>query len=123
MTKNSAPCVACPQTFFLSFDNSTARERARRALAVNESSAVFISIRALDDLEGENRGSENRLLVGPVPRKMAKFNPRLSQILNKAFLPLRACNSSLQNTVEPLLRILKYSNDHTKYYSRQYIGR
>ena len=39
---------------------------------------------------------------GPVPRKMVKFNPGLIEILSAVFL-LRACNSSLQNTVEPLL--------------------
>ena len=39
---------------------------------------------------------------GRVPRKMVKFNPELSQILSTLLL-LRASNSSLQNTVEPLL--------------------
>ena len=32
--------------------------------------------------------------LGPVPRKMIKFNPGLSQILGKVFC-LRTCNSSL----------------------------
>ena len=40
---------------------------------------------------------------GPVPRKMVKFNPGLSEILSPVFL-LRARNSSLQNTAAPLLR-------------------
>ena len=40
--------------------------------------------------------------LGPVPRKMVKFNSGLSKILSNVFL-LRACNSRLQNTVEPLL--------------------
>ena len=40
--------------------------------------------------------------MGPVPRKVVKFNSGLSEILSKVFL-LVACNSSLQNTVEPLL--------------------
>ena len=40
--------------------------------------------------------------LGLVPRKMVKFNPRLSKILSTVFL-LSACNSSLQNTDEPLL--------------------
>ena len=39
---------------------------------------------------------------GPVPRKMVKFNPGLSEILITIFL-LRECNSSLQNAVELLL--------------------
>ena len=39
---------------------------------------------------------------GPVPRKMVKFNPGLSEILPTVF-SLRECNSSLQNTVELLL--------------------
>ena len=36
-----------------------------------------------------------------VPQKMVKFNPGLSQI---RFSCLRTCNSSLQNSSEPLLR-------------------
>ena len=49
------------------------------------------------------RGYEFYLRVlGPVPRKMVKFNPGLSEILSAVFL-LRECNSSLQNTVELLL--------------------
>ena len=39
---------------------------------------------------------------GPVPRKMVKFNPGLSEILITISL-LRECNSSLQNAVELLL--------------------
>ena len=39
---------------------------------------------------------------GPVPRKMVKFNPGLSEILITIFL-LIECNSSLQNAVEFLL--------------------
>jgi len=43
-------------------------------------------------------------LQGPVPRKMVKFNPGLSQISSTVFSSLRTCNSRLQITVEPLLR-------------------
>ena len=42
------------------------------------------------------------LILGSVPRMMVKFNPGLSEILSMVFL-LRACNSSSQSTVEPLL--------------------
>ena len=60
------------------------------------------------------------LTQGPVPRKMVKFYPGLSEILSTVFL-LRACNSSLQNTVEPLLRdtVMIY----TKCFYKQCIGR
>ena len=44
----------------------------------------------------------NNWAQGPVPKKMVKFNPVLSEILSMVFL-LRECNSSLQNTVELLL--------------------
>ena len=58
--------------------------------------------------------------LGPVPRKMVKFNPGLSEILSTVFL-LRECNSSLQNTVELLLcdTVMIY----TKCFSKQCIGR
>ena len=36
---------------------------------------------------------------------------------------LRTCNSSLQNTVEPLLWDNNNNNNNTKTYSKQYIGR
>ena len=60
------------------------------------------------------------LTQGPVPRKMVKFYPGLSEILSTVFV-LRACNSSLQNTVEPLLRdtVMIY----TKCFYKQCIGR
>ena len=45
---------------------------------------------------------EGVIHLGPGPRMMVKFNPGLSEILSTVFL-LRACNSSLQNTVKPLL--------------------
>ena len=45
---------------------------------------------------------------GPVPRMMVKFNPELSEILSTVFL-LRACNSSLQNTVKTFT--LRHGND------------
>ena len=58
--------------------------------------------------------------LGPVPRKMIKFNQGLSEILSTVFL-LRTSNSSLQNTVEPLLcdTVMIY----TKCFSKQCIGR
>ena len=40
---------------------------------------------------------------GPVPRKMVKSNPGVSQILSKVSL-LRTCNLSFQKTVVTLLR-------------------
>ena len=43
-------------------------------------------------------------LHGPVPRKMVKFEPRLSQISSTDVSCLTTCYSRLQNTVEPLLR-------------------
>ena len=52
-------------------------------------------------------------IQGPVPRKMVKFNPGLSQILSKVFL-----SKNMQ------LELTKYcSNDNTKCYSKQCIGR
>ena len=51
---------------------------------------------------------------------MVKFNPGLSQILSTIFL-LRACNSSLQNTVEPLL--WDTVTIYMKCFSKQCIGR
>ena len=56
---------------------------------------------------------------GPVPRMMVKFNPELSEILSTVFL-LRACNSSLHNTVEPFLWD---TVTFLKCYSEQCIGR
>ena len=45
---------------------------------------------------------EGFIHLGPVSRMVVKFNPGLSEILSTVFL-LRASNSSLQNTVKPLL--------------------
>ena len=41
---------------FSFFDNSTAREQTRESGAVYKSPAVFVFIRALDDLYRENKG-------------------------------------------------------------------
>ena len=41
-------------------------------------------------------------VLGPVPQKMVKFNPGLSQISSTVFSSKN--NSRVQNTVEPLLR-------------------
>ena len=53
---------------------------------------------------------------GQFPRKMIKFNLGLSEILGTVFL-LRACNWSLQNTVEPLLweTVFFQNNAHYTY--------
>ena len=63
---------------------------------------------------------EGFINLGPVPRMMVKFNPGLSEILSTIFL-LRASNSSLQNTVKPLL--WDTVTIYTKCYSKQCIGR
>ena len=57
---------------------------------------------------------------GRVPRKMVKFNPGLSQILSTILLQ-RASNSSLKNTVEPLL--WDTVTIYKKCFSKQCIGR
>ena len=49
---------------------------------------------------------------------MVKFNPGLSEILGDGFL-IQQCNSSLQNTVEPLLRDTVMIT-HAKCYYKQY---
>ena len=63
---------------------------------------------------------EGVIHLDPVPRMMVKFNPGLSEILSTVFL-LRACNSSLQNTVKPLL--WDTVTIYTKCYSKQCIGK
>ena len=63
---------------------------------------------------------EGVIHLGPVPRMMVKFNPGLSEILSKVFL-LRASNSSLQNTVNPLL--WDTVTIYTKCFSEQCTGR
>ena len=55
-----------------------------------------------NDDDGEDDDDDDDDDHGPVPRKMVKFNPGLSEILITIFL-LRECNSSLQNAVELLL--------------------
>ena len=55
-----------------------------------------------DDDDDDDDDDDNDNDHGPVPRKMVKFNPGLSEILIPIFL-LRECNSSLQNAVELLL--------------------
>ena len=51
---------------------------------------------------------------------MVKFNPGLSQILNKVFL---AQNMQLELTKDCSAFTQRYSNDNTKCYSKQNIGR
>ena len=51
---------------------------------------------------------------------MVKFNPGLSQILNKVFL---AQNMQLELTKDCWAFTQRYSNDNTKCYSKQNIGR
>ena len=54
------------------------------------------------------------------PRKVVKFNPGLSQILSKVFL---SKNMQLELTTYSLAFTLRYGNDITKCYLKQYIGR
>ena len=56
--------------------------------------------------------------LGPVPRKMIKFNPGLSQILGKVFVWEHATRVYCLAFLTP-----RYSNDNTKCYSKQYTGR
>ena len=55
-----------------------------------------------------------------VPRKVVKINPGLSQILSKIFL---SRSMQLELTTYCLAFTLRYGNDNTKCYFKQYIGR
>ena len=61
-------------------------------------------------------------VMGPVPRKMVKFDPGLSQILSKVFL---SKNMSLELTKYfcVFYFTLKFSDDNTQCFSKQCIGR
>ena len=59
-------------------------------------------------------------VMGPVPRKMVKFNPGLSQILRRVFL---SKNMSLELTIYFCVFTLKFSDDNTQCFSKQCIGR
>ena len=59
-------------------------------------------------------------VMGPVPRKMVKFDPGLSQILSKVFLYK---NMSLELTKYFCVFTLKFSDDNTQCFSKQCIGR
>ena len=61
----------------------------------------------------------NQRGLGPVPRRMVNFNPRLSQILSNVFL---SKNMQLEFTKDCCAFTPRYSNDNTKYYSTQHIG-
>ena len=56
-----------------------------------------------DDVDDNDDDDDDDDDHGPVPRKIVKFNPGLSEILITIFLLRRECNSSLQNAVELLL--------------------
>ena len=57
--------------------------------------------------------------LGPVPRKMVKFNPGLSQISSKVF---SSKNMQLEVTIYCLVFTTRYSNNNTKCYPKQCIG-
>ena len=57
----------------------------------------------LGKLTSLNLNKVNNKSQGPVPRKMVKFNPRLSKISSKVFLS-RNMQLELTNTIEPLIR-------------------
>ena len=59
-------------------------------------------------------------VMGPVPRKLVKFDPGLSQILSKVFLYK---NMSLKLTKYFCVCTLKFSDDNTQCFSKQCIGR
>ena len=56
---------------------------------------------------------------GPVPRKMVKFKPVLSQILSIVF---SSKNMQLEVTIYCLVFTTRYSNNSTKCYPKQCIG-
>ena len=59
-------------------------------------------------------------LLGPVPQKMVKFNPGLSQISSKVFL---SKNMKLELTKHCLAFTPRYTDDNTKCYSKKFIAR
>ena len=59
-------------------------------------------------------------LLGPVPQKMVKFNPGLSQISSMVFL---SKNMKLELTKHCLAFTPRYSDDNTKCYSKKFIAR
>ena len=60
------------------------------------------------------------VLRGLVPRKVVKFNLVLRQILSKVFL---SKDMQLELTTYYWAFTLRYGNDNTKCYFKQYIGR
>ena len=58
--------------------------------------------------------------LGPVPRKMVKFNPGLSQVLSKVFSSKKV---QLELTKYCCAFTPRCSNDNTKCYCKQYMGR
>ena len=56
---------------------------------------------------------------GPVPRKMVKFNPGLSQISSMVF---SSKNLQLEVTIYCSVFTTRYSNNNTKCYPKQCIG-
>ena len=63
---------------------------------------------------------EYSVLQGLVPWKVVKFNLRLSQILSKVVL---SKDMQLELTTYYWAFNLRYDNDNTKCYFKQYIGR
>ena len=57
--------------------------------------------------------------LGPVPRKMVKFNPGLSQISSMVF---SSKNLQLEVTIYCSIFTTRYSNNNTKCYPKQCIG-
>ena len=55
----------------------------------------------------------------PPPTPLPGLNPGLSQILSKVFL---SKNMHHEHTKYYLAFTPRYSNDNTKYYSKQYLG-
>ena len=72
-------------------ENSSARAPKRDCSQADGISGPFYTKSFVTPLLYHRNGLNN---LGPVPRKMIKFNPGLSQILGKVFCP-RTCNSIL----------------------------
>ena len=58
--------------------------------------------------------------LSPAPQKMIKFNPGLSQISSKVFLPM---SMSLELIKYCCVFTPRFSDDNIKCYCKQYIGR
>ena len=71
-------------------------------------------------LSGKGQVGYNFVDQGPVPLKMVKFNPGLSQILSKVFL---SKNMLLELTKYFRVFTPRFSNDSIEFHSRQCIGR